>query len=48
MKLLYWAPVFGGPSHVTLLFGLGLVGSAVETKLRQYREMRLLLSLQLD
>ena len=40
MKLLHWTPASGGPSHVTLLFGLGLIGGAVETALRQFRDMR--------
>lgn len=37
MKLLHWAPVASSPVHMTLLFGLGLVGRSVESGLRKFR-----------
>ena len=42
MKLLTWKPVAGGPSHVILLFGLGLIGQSVEQALRKFRSMEAL------
>lgn len=42
MKLLTWKPTVNGPSHVILLFGLGLIGRSVEQALRKFRSMEAL------